>query len=25
MLKLGFHKSLFLLNHYFEEKTGFED
>jgi protein tyrosine/serine phosphatase len=25
MLKLGFHTELLGLNHYFEEKTGFED
>ena len=25
MLAKGFHKILFLLNHYYEEKTGFED
>ncbi|MCA1829781.1 MAG: tyrosine-protein phosphatase [Myxococcales bacterium] len=25
MLAKGFHKVLFLLNHYYEEKTGFED
>lgn len=25
MLDLGFHKVLVLLNHYFEEKTGWED
>lgn len=25
MLAKGFHKALFLLNHYYEEKTGFED
>jgi tyrosine-protein phosphatase SIW14 len=25
MLNKGFHKVLFLLNHYYEEKTGFED
>jgi protein tyrosine/serine phosphatase len=25
MLAKGFHQALFLLNHYYEEKTGFED
>jgi protein tyrosine/serine phosphatase len=25
MLNMGFHKLLFVLNHYYEEKTGFED
>ncbi len=25
MLKLGFHRILFSLNHYFEKRTGFED
>ena len=25
MLKIGFHPALFFLNHYFEERTGFED
>jgi tyrosine-protein phosphatase SIW14 len=25
MIDMGFHKALFLLNHYFEEKTGYED
>lgn len=25
MLAKGFHKALFLLNHYYETKTGFED
>ena len=25
MIAKGFHKILFLLNHYYEEKTGFED
>lgn len=25
MLNLGFHKELVFLNHYFEQKTGFED
>ena len=25
MITIGFHPQLFLLNHYFEEKTGFDD
>ena len=25
MLQVGFHRSLVFLNHYFEERTGFED
>jgi protein tyrosine/serine phosphatase len=25
MIAKGFHKALFFLNHYYEEKTGFED